>query len=95
MKVRISFRFLGYRNRANGQGRGSGGSAYRCSALDANYVRRPDAEIFWKGTAAHGTKTKRDSVATTIRAFGEADAAAAAEILRASPGSGAMDGMGS
>ena len=32
-----------------------------------------------------GTKTKRDSVATTIRAFGEADAAAAAEILRASP----------
>ncbi len=23
-------------------------------ALDANYVRRPDAEIFWKGTAAHG-----------------------------------------
>ncbi len=31
-----------------------------------------------------GTKTKRDSVATTIRAFGEADAAAAAEILRAS-----------
>jgi len=32
-----------------------------------------------------GTETKRDSVATTIRAFGEADAAAAAEILRASP----------
>jgi len=30
-------------------------------------------------------KTKRDSAATTIRAFGEADAAAAAEILRASP----------
>src|SRR6266853_1984719 len=28
-----------------------------------------------------GTKTKRDSVATTIREFGEADAAAAAEIL--------------
>jgi tRNA threonylcarbamoyladenosine biosynthesis protein TsaB len=23
-------------------------------ALDANYLRRPDAEIFWKGTAAHG-----------------------------------------
>ena len=23
-------------------------------ALDANYVRRPDAEIFWKGKAAHG-----------------------------------------
>jgi len=23
-------------------------------ALDANYVRRPDAEIFWKGNAAHG-----------------------------------------
>ncbi len=23
-------------------------------ALDANYVRRPDAEIFWKGSAAHG-----------------------------------------
>lgn len=23
-------------------------------ALDANYVRRPDAEIFWKGRAAHG-----------------------------------------
>jgi tRNA threonylcarbamoyladenosine biosynthesis protein TsaB len=23
-------------------------------ALDANYVRRPDAEIFWKGWAAHG-----------------------------------------
>ena len=23
-------------------------------ALDANYVRRPDAEIFWKGTHAHG-----------------------------------------
>jgi tRNA threonylcarbamoyladenosine biosynthesis protein TsaB len=23
-------------------------------ALDANYVRRSDAEIFWKGTAAHG-----------------------------------------
>jgi len=32
-----------------------------------------------------GTKDERDSVATTIRAFGEADAAAAAEILRASP----------
>ena len=23
-------------------------------ALDANYVRRPDAEIFWKGSATHG-----------------------------------------
>jgi tRNA threonylcarbamoyladenosine biosynthesis protein TsaB len=23
-------------------------------ALDANYVRRPDAEIFWKGNVAHG-----------------------------------------
>ena len=23
-------------------------------ALDANYVRRPDAEIFWKGKATHG-----------------------------------------
>jgi hypothetical protein len=23
-------------------------------ALDANYVRRSDAEIFWKGNAAHG-----------------------------------------
>ena len=23
-------------------------------ALDANYVRRPDAEVFWKGNAAHG-----------------------------------------
>jgi hypothetical protein len=23
-------------------------------ALDANYVRRSDAEIFWKGGAAHG-----------------------------------------
>jgi tRNA threonylcarbamoyladenosine biosynthesis protein TsaB len=23
-------------------------------ALDANYVRRPDAEIFWKGSHAHG-----------------------------------------
>jgi tRNA threonylcarbamoyladenosine biosynthesis protein TsaB len=23
-------------------------------ALDANYVRRPDAEVFWKGSAAHG-----------------------------------------
>ena len=23
-------------------------------ALDANYVRRSDAEVFWKGTAAHG-----------------------------------------
>jgi hypothetical protein len=23
-------------------------------ALDANYVRRPDAELFWKGSAAHG-----------------------------------------
>jgi hypothetical protein len=23
-------------------------------ALDANYVRRPDAEIFWKGSALHG-----------------------------------------
>jgi hypothetical protein len=22
-------------------------------ALDANYVRRPDAELFWKGNAAH------------------------------------------
>ena len=31
------------------------------------------------------TKTKRDSAAATIRAFGEADAAAAARILRASP----------
>jgi [ribosomal protein S18]-alanine N-acetyltransferase len=30
-------------------------------------------------------RAKRDSVAATIRAFGEADAAAAAEILRASP----------
>ena len=29
----------------------------RCTdalALDANYVRRSDAEIFWKGSAAHG-----------------------------------------
>lgn len=24
-------------------------------ALDANYVRRSDAEVFWKGNAAHGT----------------------------------------
>jgi hypothetical protein len=24
-------------------------------ALDANYVRRSDAEILWKGTAAHGS----------------------------------------
>jgi [ribosomal protein S18]-alanine N-acetyltransferase len=31
------------------------------------------------------TKTKRDSVAATIRAFGQADVAAAAEILRTSP----------
>src|SRR4029077_5478932 len=31
------------------------------------------------------TKTKRDSAAPTIRAFREADAAAAAEILRGSP----------
>ena len=23
-------------------------------ALDANYVRRSDAEIFWKGPASHG-----------------------------------------
>ena len=23
-------------------------------ALDANYVRRPDAEVFWKGNVAHG-----------------------------------------
>jgi hypothetical protein len=23
-------------------------------SLDANYVRRSDAEIFWKGGAAHG-----------------------------------------
>jgi tRNA A37 threonylcarbamoyladenosine modification protein TsaB len=23
-------------------------------ALDANYVRRPDAEIFWKGSSMHG-----------------------------------------
>jgi len=23
-------------------------------ALDANYVRRSDAEILWKGNAAHG-----------------------------------------
>jgi len=23
-------------------------------ALDANYVRRPDAEIFWKGKTGHG-----------------------------------------
>jgi len=23
-------------------------------ALDANYLRRPDAELFWKGSAAHG-----------------------------------------
>ena len=23
-------------------------------ALDANYVRRSDAEIFWKGKATHG-----------------------------------------
>ncbi len=23
-------------------------------ALDANYVRRSDAEIFWKGSTAHG-----------------------------------------
>jgi tRNA threonylcarbamoyladenosine biosynthesis protein TsaB len=23
-------------------------------ALDANYVRRPDAEVFWKGNAVHG-----------------------------------------
>jgi [ribosomal protein S18]-alanine N-acetyltransferase len=30
-------------------------------------------------------RAKRDSVAATIRAFGEADATAAAEILRASP----------
>jgi [ribosomal protein S18]-alanine N-acetyltransferase len=31
------------------------------------------------------TKTKRDSVAATIRAFGQVDVAAAAEILRTSP----------
>jgi len=23
-------------------------------ALDANYVRRSDAEVFWKGNVAHG-----------------------------------------
>jgi tRNA threonylcarbamoyladenosine biosynthesis protein TsaB len=54
-------------------------------ALDANYVRRSDAEIFWKGSAGMATKTKRDSISATIRAFGEADAAAAAQILRACP----------
>src|SRR5260370_18761477 len=31
------------------------------------------------------TKAKRDSTAATIRAFGEADASAAAQILRLSP----------
>ena len=24
-------------------------------ALDADYVRRPDAEVFWKGKASHGS----------------------------------------
>lgn len=30
------------------------GKATDALSLDANYVRRPDAEIFWKGDAAHG-----------------------------------------
>ena len=30
------------------------GKATNALALDANYVRRSDAEIFWKGGAAHG-----------------------------------------
>jgi tRNA threonylcarbamoyladenosine biosynthesis protein TsaB len=30
------------------------GRSVTALGLDANYLRRPDAEIFWKGSAAHG-----------------------------------------
>ena len=26
-----------------------------CAALDAKYVRRPDAEVFWKGRTSRGS----------------------------------------
>jgi ribosomal-protein-alanine N-acetyltransferase len=49
--------------------------------LDANYVRRSDAEIFWKDPAAMANE-KQAASGFVIRSLGNADAAAVTEILR-------------
>jgi len=52
--------------------------------LDANYVRRSDAEIFWKG-AAMATELQRERTSAFVRVLRPEDAAAVTEILRQSP----------
>lgn len=46
--------FLAERIARMAAGRLAAGQSTDALALDANYVRRPDAEIFWKGGKAHG-----------------------------------------
>jgi len=53
-------------------------------SLDANYVRRSDAEIFGRAWRMEA-ETKREPSGATVRPFLIGDAAAATEILRASP----------
>jgi tRNA threonylcarbamoyl adenosine modification protein YeaZ/ribosomal-protein-alanine acetyltransferase len=55
--------------------------------LDANYVRRSDAEIFWKGGAARrmGVEVKREGTRVAIRALRPADAVAVTNILPGAP----------
>jgi ribosomal-protein-alanine N-acetyltransferase len=54
--------------------------------LDANYVRRSDAEVFWKGKLApRGAETKREHTGSRVRAFRPNDAVALTSILRDAP----------
>jgi tRNA threonylcarbamoyladenosine biosynthesis protein TsaB len=49
--------------------------------LDANYVRRSDAEIFWKGGGRMAAEAKREVMRVAIRVFRPADAVAVTKIL--------------
>jgi tRNA threonylcarbamoyladenosine biosynthesis protein TsaB len=53
-------------------------------ALDANYVRRSDAEIFWKGGKVHGAETKSPRAGLAIRVCRPEDAEEVAKVLRES-----------
>lgn len=53
-------------------------------ALDANYVRRSDAEIFWKGGKVHGAGTKSPRARPGIRVCRPEDVEDVAKVLRES-----------
>jgi tRNA threonylcarbamoyladenosine biosynthesis protein TsaB len=54
--------------------------------LDANYIRRPDAEVKWKGYSRPAvTPQERKIVAHRVRAFQPTDAGGIAQLAAASP----------